>query len=285
MGSVLADRLARPPAGALDGVRPGRARARRGALPQTRVFYDASLEYGRPRCRSPASSTSVRPGGRRDGRALPLALRGRARSPSAGTPGAAGDRGARGELLDAYRPPLSWTGTRTSSPPAPSSRKPRAPRRGLVHGALLRTFRRRSVSSRCGGGLGRDRGGPPAGPRARGAALAGAVDHSSDASSSSVRRRPSRRRRPRRRSRRRSPSTSCPGTWRPSSPRCRSCHSPSRRSRSRSCAGRTPETCRIQQVCWPTPLRARRAGGSSSRTTATRRSRSASASPAIPSSS
>jgi hypothetical protein len=48
MGRALADRLAKPPAGALDGVRPAALRALGEAvLLQPRVFYDASLEYGR----------------------------------------------------------------------------------------------------------------------------------------------------------------------------------------------------------------------------------------------
>jgi hypothetical protein len=48
MGRVLADRFAKPPAGALDGVCPAALRAMGEAvLLQPRVFYDASLEYGR----------------------------------------------------------------------------------------------------------------------------------------------------------------------------------------------------------------------------------------------
>jgi hypothetical protein len=48
MGGALAERLERPASSALDGVRPAALRAiGEIALPQPRVFYDASLQYGR----------------------------------------------------------------------------------------------------------------------------------------------------------------------------------------------------------------------------------------------
>jgi hypothetical protein len=48
MGSVLADELRPPPADALSGVRPAAVRGLgEAALPQVRVYYDASLDYGR----------------------------------------------------------------------------------------------------------------------------------------------------------------------------------------------------------------------------------------------
>jgi hypothetical protein len=48
MGSALAEDLGPPTAGRLEGVRPAAARAlAEAALPQVRVFYEASLEYGR----------------------------------------------------------------------------------------------------------------------------------------------------------------------------------------------------------------------------------------------
>jgi hypothetical protein len=48
MGGVLLEQLAAPPVEALAGVEPAAVRAlAEAALPQVRVFYDASLEYGR----------------------------------------------------------------------------------------------------------------------------------------------------------------------------------------------------------------------------------------------
>lgn len=48
MGAVLEHELARPSSGALDGIQPAAVRALgEAALPQVRLFYDASLEYER----------------------------------------------------------------------------------------------------------------------------------------------------------------------------------------------------------------------------------------------
>ena len=48
MGRLLRDDLGAPPPAALDGVRPAAVRALgEAALPQVRVYYEASLEYGR----------------------------------------------------------------------------------------------------------------------------------------------------------------------------------------------------------------------------------------------
>ena len=141
MGSVLADRLARPPAGALDGVRPAAVRALgEAALPQTRVFYDASLEYGR--ATMPESGLFYLGSARAAGETVELC-----RSLSEDVPGAPPPvrpvrreiEALEGELLDAYRPPLSVD--RHPDFIAASSQLKEARElhdAGLVHGALLR---------------------------------------------------------------------------------------------------------------------------------------------------
>jgi hypothetical protein len=140
MGGVLADRLGAPRAGALEGVRPAALRALgEAALPQARVFYDASLEYGR--ATAPESGLFYMGSARAAAETVDLC-----RSLSEATGDAVHVRSVRpeiealqGDLLAAYRPPAS-----VEHHPdfiAASSQVKEARElddAGLVHGALLR---------------------------------------------------------------------------------------------------------------------------------------------------
>jgi hypothetical protein len=141
MGGVLADRLGWPPAGSLDGVRPAAVRALgEAALPQSRVFYDASLEYGR--ATMPEYGLYYLGSARSAGETVELC---RSLSEPAGPslPPIRSVRGEiealEGELLAAYRPPLSVD--RHPDFIAASSQLKEArelDEAGLLHGALLR---------------------------------------------------------------------------------------------------------------------------------------------------
>jgi len=141
MGGVLADRLTRPAAGVLDGMRPAAVRALgEAALPQSRVFYDASLEYGR--ATMPEFGLHYLGSARSAGEAVDLC---RSLSDAAGEapPPLRSLRGEiealEGELLAAYRPPLSVD--RHPDFIAASSQLKEAgelDEAGLAHGALLR---------------------------------------------------------------------------------------------------------------------------------------------------
>ena len=140
MGGVLRAGFA-PHSGALDGVRPAAVLALgEAALPQSRVFYDASLEYGRNTlpeyglyylgsARSAAEAVEL---------CLSLSRPGESKPPPVRSP--RGEIEAlEEELLAAYRPPLSID--RHPDFIAASSMLKEAREldaAGLVHGALLR---------------------------------------------------------------------------------------------------------------------------------------------------
>jgi hypothetical protein len=141
MGGALGDRLARPAPGALDGVRPAALRAlAETALPQSRVFYDASLVYGR--ATMPEYGLHYLGQARSAGEAVDLCR-------SLAEPGGGRPPGVRSvgseiealedEMLAAYRPPLSVD--RHAEFIAASAQLKEARELdglGLGHGALLR---------------------------------------------------------------------------------------------------------------------------------------------------
>jgi hypothetical protein len=141
MGGVLADRLGKPGAGALDGVRPAALRALgEAALPQARVFYDASLEYGRA---TMAEYGLFYLGSARAAGEMVDLCRSLSEAAGEATPAARSVRpeieALEGELLAAYRPPASVD--RHPDFIAASSQLKEArelDEAGLVHGALLR---------------------------------------------------------------------------------------------------------------------------------------------------
>ena len=153
MGGVLRDRLGPPRAGALDGVRPAVVRALgEAALPQARVYYDASLEYGRNTvpeyglyylgaARSAAEVVEL---------CRSLSRPGEAKAPPPCARSAREIEALEDELLAAYRPPLSIDRARaTSSPPAPRSRRRASSTRpGCATARCCATCRRRSASRR-----------------------------------------------------------------------------------------------------------------------------------------
>jgi hypothetical protein len=109
MGGVLGGRLSMPASGALDGVRPAALRALgEAALPQSCVYYDASLEYGR--ATMPEYGLFYLGSSRAAGEMVDFC-----RSLSEAVPGAPPPvrpvrreiEALEAELLDAYRPPLS----------------------------------------------------------------------------------------------------------------------------------------------------------------------------------
>ena len=109
MGAVLRDDLARPAPAALAGVQPAAVRALgEAALPQVRVFYDASLEYGRSTTPDSGLFYLGQARAQREFVALARSVSG----PSGGTaptlrPLAPELDELEGELLAAYRPPAS----------------------------------------------------------------------------------------------------------------------------------------------------------------------------------
>jgi hypothetical protein len=141
MGTILADRLATPRADALAGVGPAALRAiGEAALPQSRIFYDASLEYGR--ATMPGYGLYYLGSARSAGETVELC---RALSQASGAPPApvrsigSEISALEGELLAAYRPPLSVD--RHPDFIAASSQLKEArelDELGLGHGALLR---------------------------------------------------------------------------------------------------------------------------------------------------
>lgn len=141
MGGVLHDGFGPPPAGALDGVWPAAVRALgEAALPQSRVFYDASLEYGRSTL--PEYGLYYLGSARSAAEAVEL-CRALSRPRESKAPPV---RSTHGEiealeetLLDAYRPPLSidkHPDFIAASSLVKEARELDAA--GLVHGALLR---------------------------------------------------------------------------------------------------------------------------------------------------
>ena len=141
MASVLGERLSKPAAGALDGVRPAALRALgEAALPQSRVFYDASLEYGR--ATMPEYGLFYLGSARAAGETVDLCRSLWEAAPGAPPPVRPVRReieALEGELLAAYRPPLSVD--RHPDFIAASSQLKEArelAEAGLVHGALLR---------------------------------------------------------------------------------------------------------------------------------------------------
>jgi hypothetical protein len=141
MGGVLGEQLSKGTGDALDGVQPAALRALGEAgLPQSRVFYDASLEYGR--ATMPVYGLFYLGSARSAGEAVDLC-----RSLSEATGGEAPTLRSlqpeidalEGELLDAYRPPLSVD--RHPDFIAASSQLKEArelDEAGLAYGALLR---------------------------------------------------------------------------------------------------------------------------------------------------
>jgi hypothetical protein len=141
MGGVLAARLEKTAPGALGGVRPAVARALgESALPQSRVFYDASLEYGR--ATMPEYGLYYLGSARSAGETVDFCRS--LSEPAAGAaPPVRSVRGEiealEGELLAAYQPPLSVD--RHPDFIAASSQLKEARELdevGLAHGALLR---------------------------------------------------------------------------------------------------------------------------------------------------
>ncbi|HEX9186127.1 MAG TPA: hypothetical protein VGB87_03570 [Vicinamibacteria bacterium] len=141
MGGALGDRLARPSPGALDGVRPAVLRALgEVALPQSRVFYDASLEYGR--ATMPEYGLHYLGQARSAGETVDLcralAEPGGERPPGVRSVGSEIEA-LEEEMLAAYRPPLSVD--RHAEFIAASAQLKEARELdglGLGHGALLR---------------------------------------------------------------------------------------------------------------------------------------------------
>jgi len=141
MGDVLRAQLAPVRAGALEGVRPAAVRALgEAALPQTRVFYDASLEYGRNTM--PEYGLYYLGSARSATEAVEL-CRSLSRPGGPPPPPVGSPRGEiealEEELLAAYRPPLSID--RHPDFIAASSLVKEARElegAGLFHGALLR---------------------------------------------------------------------------------------------------------------------------------------------------
>ena len=283
-GRRAARRSRTAPAGALDGVRPAAVRA----LGRGRAAAGAGLLRREPRVRPehPAGVRPLLPGigprGRRGRGALPLALpAGRGEGPRRAL-GPWRDRGARGgaarrvpaAALD--RPPPGLHRRERDAEGGPRARRGRPrPRRAPAlpaGGAALRA----AAAGRAGSTAARV---AERFASSRERLSAADVDHSlgrlfleraqealaasppGPAATAG-----------------RSPPTCCPATSRPSSPAAPSRPGRSRGSRSRSCAGPTPETSPTRQVCWHRASCGSRRPASSSRTTATRRSRSASAS-------
>ncbi len=141
MGGVLRGGFGPPPAGVLDGVRPAAVRAlAEAALPQSRVFYDASLEYGRNTM--PEYGLYYLGSARSAAEAVEL-CRSLSQRGEGGAPPVRSPRGEiealEGALLDAYRPPLSidkHPDFIAASSLVKEARELAAA--GLAHGALLR---------------------------------------------------------------------------------------------------------------------------------------------------
>jgi len=168
MGGELGGRLARPDAFALEGVRPAALRALgEAALPQARVFYDASLEYGR--ATMPEAGLFYLGSARAAGEAVELCRslsEPVVQAPAPVRPVRREIEALEGELLAAYRPPLSVD--RHADFIAASSQLKEArelDEAGLAHGALLRYLQAAQRFFPLRGG------GPPAGPDRLAAAL------------------------------------------------------------------------------------------------------------------
>ena len=283
---------ARPSPQALAGVTPAAVRAvGEAALPQVRVFYDASLDYGHNTMADAGFFYLASARAQRDFvefcRSLSRPVLRRSRRPRAG---AALDRGPRSTRSRAtssslYRPPASidrHTDFIVASSTLKEARE--LDGWGLRYGALLRYLQAamRIDALRTPGAGPRRAGARRARRRAPARLDAGGRDDSIGRIFLECR---AGRRGPRRgrqeaggrgRDRRR---TCCRGTSRRSSRRSRGRRSRRPRSRSRSSAGRTPETSPIRQVCWLGAWSRGSAARRSSfpRTTATPRSRSGSA--------
>jgi hypothetical protein len=141
MGGELGARLAPPARDALEGVQPAALRALgEAALPQARVYYDASLEYGR--ATMPEAGLFYLGSARAAGETVDVcrSLSGAAGEPAAPVRSVLPEIEAlEGELLAAYRPPLSVD--RHADFIAASSQLKEArelEEAGLAHGALLR---------------------------------------------------------------------------------------------------------------------------------------------------
>jgi hypothetical protein len=141
MGGVLAARLSRPRPGALDGVRPALVRALgEAALPQSRVYYDASLEYGR--ATMPEYGLYYLGSARSAGETVDF-CRSLVEPAGATPPTVRSVRGEietlEGEMLAAYRPPLSVDRHPDFIAASAQLKEARElDEAGLVHGALLR---------------------------------------------------------------------------------------------------------------------------------------------------
>ncbi|HET8646666.1 MAG TPA: hypothetical protein VFO85_14325, partial [Vicinamibacteria bacterium] len=158
MGGVLAAHLGPPAPAAAAGLRPALVRAlAEAALPQVRIYYEASVDYGR--------STTPDAGlfylGAAQAARDFAALAGRLALPAAGAPPPLRSLAAEldtleAEMLAAYKPPLSIDKHREfigASSALKEARELEAA--GLRHGALLRYLQAvlRFASLRGGGGL------------------------------------------------------------------------------------------------------------------------------------
>jgi hypothetical protein len=184
MGGVLAPQLAPPSAPAFDGVRPAALRAfAEAALPQVRLYYEASLEYGRNTMPEAGLFYLGAAQAERDQVAMCREMAARWEAGAAPGPALRGLGGEldrlEAEILAAYRPPASID--RHPQFIAASSMLKEAREldgAGLRHGALLRYLQavllsaplRRAASAADRAALSRDL-------RALDARLAGA-DHS-----------------------------------------------------------------------------------------------------------
>ena len=141
MGGVLGDRLAAPAADALAEVRPAALRAlAEAALPQVRVYYDASLDYGRSTMPDSGLYYLGSAAAQRDFLAFARTIAASAGPPAPPLRSLAGELEAlETEILAAYRPPASIEQHPqfiTASSLLKEARELDA--LGLRHGALLR---------------------------------------------------------------------------------------------------------------------------------------------------
>jgi hypothetical protein len=141
MGGVLRDRLAKAPAEGLAGLRPSALRAlAEAAWPQVRVYYDASLDYGRSTMPDSGLFYLGSAAAQRDFLAFAPTVADRAAPPAPPLRSLAAELEAlETEILAAYRPPASIEKHPqfiTASAALKEARELDA--LGLRHGALLR---------------------------------------------------------------------------------------------------------------------------------------------------
>lgn len=141
MGGVLRADLRPPSSAALEGVQPAAVRALgEAALPQVRIYYDASLDYGRNTMPDAGLFYLGTAQAQRDFAAFCRAMSTRASRPAPPVRSLAGELDRlEGEMLAAYRPPASIDNHRDfilASSALKEARELEAA--GLRYGALLR---------------------------------------------------------------------------------------------------------------------------------------------------